>query len=387
MVQIHGLYVPWETFAGNMNADSVMHHKLLHSVRARFVRFVPLEWNPSGKIGMRVEVYGCSYKSDVADFDGRSSLLYRFNQKLMSTLKDVISLKFKSMQGDGVLFHGEGQRGDHITLELQKGRLALHLNLDDSKLRLSSSPPSATLGSLLDDQHWHSVLIERVGKQVNFTVDKHTQHFRTKGEADALDIDYEGNVTFSCSEPQIVPITFVNSSSSYLLLPGTPQIDGVSVSFQFRTWNKDGLLLSTELSEGSGTLLLSLEGGTLRLVIQKVTERAAEILTGGNLHDGLWHSVSITARRNRITLTLDNKAAFPTQDTSRVQIYSGNSYYFGGCPDNLTDSQCLNPIKAFQGCMRLIFIDNQPKDLISVQQGSLGNFSDLHIDLCSIKDR
>lgn len=68
-------------------------------------------------------------ESDVADFDGRSSLLYRFNQKTMSTLKDVISLKFKSMQGDGVLFHGEGQRGDHITLELQKGRLALYLNL------------------------------------------------------------------------------------------------------------------------------------------------------------------------------------------------------------------------------------------------------------------
>ncbi|ELW64282.1 Contactin-associated protein-like 5 [Tupaia chinensis] len=396
-----------------MNADSVVHHKLLHSVRARFVRFVPLEWNPSGKIGMRVEVYGCSYKSDVADFDGRSSLLYRFNQKLMSTLKDVISLKFKSMQGDGVLFHGEGQRGDHITLELQKGRLALHLNLDDSKARLSSSPPAAILGSLLDDQHWHSVLIERVSKQVNFTVDKHTQHFRTKGEADALDIDYEGNVTFSCSEPQIVPITFVNSSSSYLLLPGTPQIDGLSVSFQFRTWNKDGLLLSTELSEGSGTLRLSLEGGILRLMIQKVTDLVAEILTvikvkpqsslfeeekcelelgcfpliGSSLNDGLWHSVSINARRNRITLTLDNDAASPAQDTTRVQIYSGNRYYFGGCPDNLTDSQCLNPIKAFQGCMRLIFIDNQPKDLISVQQSSLGNFSDLHIDLCSIKDR
>uniref|UniRef100_A0A096N4T6 Contactin associated protein family member 5 n=1 Tax=Papio anubis TaxID=9555 RepID=A0A096N4T6_PAPAN len=178
------------TFAGNMNADSVVHHKLLHSVRARFVRFVPLEWNPSGKIGMRVEVYGCSYKSDVADFDGRSSLLYRFNQKLMSTLKDVISLKFKSMQGDGVLFHGEGQRGDHITLELQKGRLSLHLNLGRLRLPLPILP-SATLGSLLDDQHWHSVLIERVGKQVNFTVDKHTQHFRTKGETDALDIDYE----------------------------------------------------------------------------------------------------------------------------------------------------------------------------------------------------
>lgn len=62
---------------------------------------------------------------------------------------------------------------------------------DDSKPRPSSSAPSATLGSLLDDQHWHSVLLERAGKLVNFTVDRHTQHFRTRGEADALDIDYE----------------------------------------------------------------------------------------------------------------------------------------------------------------------------------------------------
>ncbi|XP_051004143.1 contactin-associated protein like 5-1-like [Acomys russatus] len=423
------------TFVGNMNADSVVHHKLLHPVRARFVRFVPLEWNPNGKIGMRVEVYGCSYKSDVADFDGRSSLLYRFNQKTMSTLKDVISLRFKSIQGDGVLFHGEGQRGDHITLELLKGRLALYLKLDDSNARLSNIAPSAILGSLLDDQHWHSVLLERVGKQANFTVDRNTQHFHTKSETDALDIDYElsfggipvpskpgtflkknfhgcienlyyngvniidlakrrkhqiysvGNVTFSCSEPQIVPITFVNSRRSYLLLRGNPQIDGLSVSFQFRTWNKDGLLLSTELSEGSGTLLLILEGGTLRLLIKKVARHRTDILTGSALNDGLWHSVSINARRNRVTLTLDNDAASPASETSWLQIYSGNSYYFGGCPDNHTDSQCLNPTKAFQGCMRLIFIDNQPKDLISVQQGSLGNFSDLHIDLCSIKDR
>lgn len=52
----------------------------------------------------------------------------------MSTFKDVVSLKFKSMQGDGVLFHGEGQRGDYITLELQKGKLSLHLNLGKGNL-------------------------------------------------------------------------------------------------------------------------------------------------------------------------------------------------------------------------------------------------------------
>ncbi|XP_058515297.1 contactin-associated protein-like 5 [Ochotona princeps] len=89
----------------------------------------------------------------------------------------------------------------------------------------------------------------------------------------------KGNITFSCSEPSIVPITFVNSTSSYLLLPGTPRINGLSVSFQFRTWNEDGVLLYTELSEGSGTLLLRLEGGILRLLIQKTTQLVAEILT------------------------------------------------------------------------------------------------------------
>uniref|UniRef100_A0A8C3M662 Contactin associated protein family member 5 n=1 Tax=Chrysolophus pictus TaxID=9089 RepID=A0A8C3M662_CHRPC len=411
-------------FTGNSNADSVVHHKLLHSMKARFLRFIPLKWNVGGHIGLRVEVFGCSYKSDIADFDGRSSLLYRFNQKLMSTFKDVVSLKFKSMQEDGVLFHGEGQRGDYITLELQKGKLSLHINLGDSNLHFTNSHTSITLGSLLDDQHWHSVLIERFNKQVNFTVDKHTQHFRTKGDSDHLDIDYEvcetllmkiwemrknfhgcienlyyngvniidlakrrkpqiytvGNVTFSCSEPQIVPITFVSSSRSYLLLPGTPQIDGLSVSFQFRTWNKDGLLLSTELSENSGSLLVYLHGGRLTLLIQKMAEDPVEISEGTNLHDGLWHSLNINARRHRITLTLDNNAATANHATTISRIYSGNSYYFGGRLFQMDTWHCVSHVW-------LIFIDNQPKDLILVQQGSLGNFSDLHIDLCDIKDR
>ncbi|XP_069472865.1 contactin-associated protein-like 5 isoform X2 [Ambystoma mexicanum] len=422
-------------FTGNTNADSVVQHKLQHTEKARFLRFLPRKWNVNGKIGMRIEVYGCTYKSDVADFDGRSYLLYRFNQKQMSTVRDIFSLKFKSMESNGVLFSGEGQRGDYILLQLQKGRLSLDINLGESKMHFSSSHTSVTLGSLLDDQHWHSVLIERFNKQVNFTVDRHTQQFRTKGDADHLDIAYElsfggipirgkpgtvqknnfhgcienlhynginiidlakrrkpqiyteGNVTFSCSSQRIVPITFVSSGSSFLLLPGTPQIDGLSVSFQFRTWNDDGLLLSTKLSEDSGGLLLYLHTGKLILVIQKGTENTVEIRAGAALNDGLWHRVNINARRHRITLTLDNGVASPTDGNSLLQIYSGNKYYFGGCPNISMDSECVNPIKSFQGCMRNIFIDNQPKDLILVQQGMLGNYSNLHIDLCSIRDR
>uniref|UniRef100_A0A8B9J4R7 Laminin G domain-containing protein n=1 Tax=Astyanax mexicanus TaxID=7994 RepID=A0A8B9J4R7_ASTMX len=148
-------------------------------------------------------VYGCVVKqSDVADFDGRSALLYRFNQKSTSTVKNVISLRFRSRQAEGVLVHGEGQRGDYITLELQRGRLALHLNLDDTKPQSSSRPTSVMLGSLLDDHLWHSVLIERFNKQVNFTVDRDTQHFRTQGQEDSLEVDYEVRLKLTVDESE-----------------------------------------------------------------------------------------------------------------------------------------------------------------------------------------
>lgn len=51
----------FQVFTGNSNADSVVHHKFLHSMKARFLRFIPLKWNVGGRIGLRVEVFGCSY--------------------------------------------------------------------------------------------------------------------------------------------------------------------------------------------------------------------------------------------------------------------------------------------------------------------------------------
>ncbi|XP_042192129.1 LOW QUALITY PROTEIN: contactin-associated protein-like 5 [Callorhinchus milii] len=421
-------------FSGNSNADTVAHHKLQYSIRARYIRFAPLQWNPNGRIGMRVEVYGCSYKSDVADFDGRSSLLYRFNQKTVSTVKDMISLQFRSTESEGVILHGEGQRGDYITLELSKGKVSLQLNLGDTKLQSVNGHTSATLGSLLDDQHWHSVTIERYNKQVNFTVDQHTQHFRTRGEFDYLDIDYElsfggipvpgksvtflrknfrgclenlyyngvniidlakrhkpqihvlGNVSFSCWEAPVVPVTF-GSSGSYLVLPGRPRMDGLSLSFQFRTWNGDGLLLYSRLPGTAGALRVRISNGKLRSNIRKSSRSQADITAGADLNDGQWHSVRLNARRNRVSVILDNNGTSTFHSTTQTPIFSGSSYYFGGCPENASSADCSNGFGNFEGCMRLILIDNQPVDLNLAGQGSQANFTDLHIDVCGILDR
>ena len=69
--------------------------------------------------------------SDVISFDGQGVISYRLSSKTkkIKFLKDIISLKFRTSAGNGVLLHGEGQQGDYISLELHRARLILSLNL------------------------------------------------------------------------------------------------------------------------------------------------------------------------------------------------------------------------------------------------------------------
>ncbi|XP_048211046.1 contactin-associated protein-like 4 isoform X2 [Perognathus longimembris pacificus] len=421
-------------FSGNANADSVVYSRLQPSVKARFLRFLPLEWNPKGRIGMRIEAFGCAYRSEVVDLDGKSFLLYRFNQNPLSPVKDSISLKFKTMQSDGVLLHQAGPSGDSITLELRGGRLFLLINSGDARAPSPRSPASLSLGSLLDDQHWHSVLIQRAGKQVNFTVDEHKSRFHAQGELYYLDLDYEisfggipapaksvsfphknfhgclenlyyndmdiidlakqqnpqiiimGNVSFICSQPQSVPLTFL-SSRSYLILPVSSGEEGISASFQFRTWNAAGLLLFSELQVVSGSLLLLLSDGQLKLNLHQPGKLPSDITAGAGLNDGQWHSVSVSAKRSHLSLVVDGHSTPASPSLGPEQIYSAGTYYFGGCPDESSGSRCRTPLAGFQGCMRLISINDREVDLIAVQRGALGNFSDLQVDSCGISDR
>lgn len=50
-----------QAFSGNSNSESVVRHELQQGIVVRFLRFVPLEWSEEGRIGLRIEVYGCSY--------------------------------------------------------------------------------------------------------------------------------------------------------------------------------------------------------------------------------------------------------------------------------------------------------------------------------------
>ncbi|XP_042570197.1 contactin-associated protein-like 2 [Cyprinus carpio] len=121
-------------FAGNSNTESVVRHDLQNLIVARYLRIIPLDWSEEGRIGLRFEIFGCPYWADVINFDGQGVISYRFKMKKMKILKDVIALKFKTSESEGVILHGEGQQGDYITLELRKGRLLLQINLGKSHM-------------------------------------------------------------------------------------------------------------------------------------------------------------------------------------------------------------------------------------------------------------
>lgn len=55
------LAFPLQVFTGNSNTESVVRHDLQHSIVARYLRFIPLGWSEEGQIGLRMEIYGCSY--------------------------------------------------------------------------------------------------------------------------------------------------------------------------------------------------------------------------------------------------------------------------------------------------------------------------------------
>uniref|UniRef100_A0A4W3J444 Contactin-associated protein-like 2 n=1 Tax=Callorhinchus milii TaxID=7868 RepID=A0A4W3J444_CALMI len=70
-----------------------------------------------------------------------------------------------------------------------------------------------------------------------------------------------------------------------------------------------------------------------------------------------------------------------------MQVKTGDQYFFGGYSFPLNDIQPIPSQRSFQGCMQLLHVDEQLVDLHAVEQGKVGSFSNVNIDMCAIIDR
>uniref|UniRef100_A0A8C6TNA5 Contactin associated protein 1 n=1 Tax=Neogobius melanostomus TaxID=47308 RepID=A0A8C6TNA5_9GOBI len=409
------------TMPGNWNYYQVKRNVFHYAFTAKHVRLLPLAWNTEngGKIGVRLELFGCPYGNNGCD----SQDLQPPDDKGVKsrTLSDHFALNFKTLEQDGLLLHSEGVQGDIFTLELKKGRLYLHISLGKSCLFIYTT---LTVGSLLDNLHWHYVTIKRYGRQVNFTVDAHSVTGYCSGDFTHLDLDkqlYVGGVIepnmphlpstpnfrgclenvfindvniidktkreesdiriprkmhFTCRDILLKPMTFAGPNN-YLQVPGFFRRPKMFVKFKFRSWDYTGLLMFTRFADDLGALELGLSEGQINVTIFQPGKKKIQFAAGYRLNDGYWHTVDLAARDNLLTLTIDEEEASPLRITNPFTIRTGDRYFFGG----------QTSLNRFHGCMQHIFIDNEQLDIDIILQRQWGRYAELLLGTCGITDR
>ena len=113
-----------------------------------------------------MELYGCNYIPDVLHFNGKSMIKREMSHHPVTSLRDTFRFRFKTNHENGVILYSKGSQGDYLALQMVENRLLLNINLG-SRLETSMA-----LGSLLDDNVYHEVVISR-NRKVLFNT-KHT---------------------------------------------------------------------------------------------------------------------------------------------------------------------------------------------------------------------
>ncbi|XP_041970280.1 neurexin-4 isoform X2 [Aricia agestis] len=376
-----------QMFEGNHDGNTIVKNEFEVPIIAQFIRINPMRWRD--KISMRVEIYGCDYVADTMYFNGSSLIKMDLLRDPISASREVMRFRFKTSVASGALMYSRGTQTDYIALQLRDNRLVLNIDLG------SGVSTSLSVGSLLDDNIWHDVVISRNRRDLIFSVDRVVVRGRIKGEFSRLNLNrafyiggvpnsqeglvvsqnftgcienlylnatnviqdlkqgYESgepfkfqkvNTLYACPEPPVVPVTFLKEGS-YAKLRGYSGSNTLNASFEFRTYELHGLLLYHKFKT-DGYVKVFLEEGKVK--VELFTEGSPKVKLDNyadTFNDGRWHSLLLTMATDSLTLAVDYR---PVKTTKRLRFMTGSSYYIAGGKA---------PPRGFVGCMRKIAVD------------------------------
>ncbi|KAG7191157.1 hypothetical protein KM043_007179 [Ampulex compressa] len=406
-------------FKGNIDGDTIKLNKFEVPIIAQWIRINPTRWRD--RISLRVELYGCDYESDILAFNGSSLVRMDLLREPVETDRHFIRFRFKTNNADGILMYSRGTQGDYIALQLHDNRMILNINLG------SGIMTSLSVGSLLDDNMWHDVLISRNRKNISFSVDRVLIKGRISGEFHRLDLNralYIGGVPhkqiglivhqnftgcienfylnstsiihelkeaavtgenlryhivhtlYSCPEPPIIPVTFL-TAGSYARLKGYEGIPSLNVSLAFRSYEDRGIILFHQFTS-PGYVKLFLEEGKLKVDIQtKLNPRMILDNFNEKFNDGKWHHVILTISTNNLILNVDGR---PMITTRILEMITGPVYFIGGVTGQESN-------RGFVGCMRLISIDGNYKLPTDWKEEEYCCKNEIVFDACQMVDR
>ena len=407
-------------FLGNEDGDYVVRNDFDQPIIAQWIRINPTRW--ADRISMRMELYGCEYIPDVLQFNGKSLIKRDLSRHPVASLRDTVRFRFKTNHQNGVLLYSHGSQGDYMALQLVENRLLLNLNLGHKE------ETSMALGSLLDDNLFHEIMISRERRDVILSVDRVRIRDRIKGDFHKLNLDrhlyiggvphveeglvvyenftgcienmylnhsnviasfisrfgyedkfysYEdiGGVTKGCQPEYFsIPVTFKNSKS-FARLTGYEGSYSMNVSLEFRSYEENGLLVYHGFSS-EGFVKLFMEDARIKVEIVSADIPKVQLDTFDQTYnDGKWHTVELAMSKNKAFLTIDSE---PMETTRILNIATGPYYMIGGG---------IYGAPGFIGCMRHITIDGNYKLPSDWKDEEISSRDDIVLESCHVTDR
>lgn len=277
-------------------------------------------------------------------------------------------------------------------------------------------------GANLADNQWHQVDLKRAGKRTLVQVDNKDETFNASGSYDILDLEdriyiggaddaafkqaqtlyqrktpfvnfegcfdevffnrwmfgqltknhdgnitVKGNATIGCPSTHYSPITFKHPES-YVIVPTSPYINSLSFSFQFRTYESEGLLAThTAESLGAKVVLLLIDNRLKLEVLYQQPFKQIMLYAGESLSDGLWHAVAVFVSGSVVNMELDGheqqqRIKPPHKFTNNLQITLGGSPVgFVGCMKDIF-AQGLKVNTSQQTTSNVLFNQCVPND-------------------------
>nr|KAG5692255.1 hypothetical protein BaRGS_011755 [Batillaria attramentaria] len=267
---------------------------------------------------------------------------------------------------------------------LQMNRGYLNFSIDLGSTQTERGVTEVTAGSLLDDDQWHDVIIQRENKKLKVVVDRLVNLVETNGLFYRLDLDkfiniggvehfmqdgikvkynfngciqnvnlngarliadaqtqpriqsitIHGGVGSFCGMSAATPVTFP-TLESHIKLEATSST-GIMAQFDFRTHDEDGLLVYHPMAqEDSGLTVIIDEDGFVSYRIVSDTGQLVEDVVRNNdvtrasdsFADGLWHTLFIEVTDKKVNCTVDRNVKVSNRDldvTPAVTYYLDN---------------------------------------------------------------
>lgn len=116
-------------------------------------------------------------------FNGSSLARVDLLRDPIASLYESIRFRFKTAYANGIVLYSRGTQGDYIALQLKDNRMILNIDLGSGLMTTLS------VGSLLDDNVWHDVVVSRNQRDIIFSVDRVIVRGRIKGEFSRLNLN------------------------------------------------------------------------------------------------------------------------------------------------------------------------------------------------------